>query len=65
MTTPTLLAQGLAFPEGPVVMPDGSLVVTEIAAGCLTRIAGGKALRLADTGCTSNHRRIQAPCPAS
>ena len=50
MTTPTLLAQGLAFPEGPVVMPDGSLVVTEIAAGCLTRIAGGKALRLANTG---------------
>jgi sugar lactone lactonase YvrE len=46
-----VLAEGLAFPEGPLVMPDGSLVVTEIARGCLTRIdRAGKATRLADTG---------------
>jgi len=45
------LAEGLGFPEGPVVMPDGSVVVTEIAAGCLTRIApDGSVSRLADTG---------------
>lgn len=45
------LTEGLGFPEGPVVMPDGSVVVTEIAAGCLTRIApDGSASRLADTG---------------
>lgn len=46
----TLLADGLAFPEGPVVMPDGSIVVTEIARGCLTRVANGRTYRLADTG---------------
>ncbi len=34
----TLLADGLAFPEGPVMMDDGSVIVTEIAAGRLTRI---------------------------
>ncbi len=50
MTGQIILAERLAFPEGPVVMPDGSLVVTEIAAGCLTRIVGGKSYRLADTG---------------
>jgi gluconolactonase len=32
------LASGLRFPEGPVVLPDGSLLVVEIAAGRLTRI---------------------------
>lgn len=45
------IAEGLGFPEGPVVMPDGSVVVTEIAAGCLTRIdPNGTVSRLADTG---------------
>ncbi|MDZ7603810.1 MAG: SMP-30/gluconolactonase/LRE family protein [Hoeflea sp.] len=45
------LAEGLGFPEGPVVMPDGSVVVTEIAAGCLTRIGpDGSVSRLAETG---------------
>lgn len=34
-----ILAEDLRFPEGPVVMPDGAVVVVEIAAGCLTRIA--------------------------
>src|SRR5262245_32285224 len=33
------VATGLRFPEGPVVLPDGSLLVVEIAAGALTRIA--------------------------
>jgi len=32
------LARGLRFPEGPVVLPDGSLLVVEIAAGRLTRV---------------------------
>ena len=51
MTGQIILAERLAFPEGPVVMPDsGSLVVTEIAAGCLTRIVGSKSYRLANTG---------------
>lgn len=33
-----LVADGLRFPEGPVVMPDGSIIMVEIAAGRLTRI---------------------------
>ncbi|WP_037492181.1 SMP-30/gluconolactonase/LRE family protein, partial [Sphingobium indicum] len=33
-----VVAEGLKFPEGPVWLPDGSVVVVEIAAGQLTRI---------------------------
>jgi gluconolactonase len=33
-----VLAEGLAFPEGPVLMPDGSVVVAEIRAGRLSRV---------------------------
>ena len=33
-----LVADGLRFPEGPVVMPDGSIILVEIASGILTRI---------------------------
>lgn len=32
------LARGLRFPEGPVWLPDGSVIVVEIAAGRVTRI---------------------------
>jgi gluconolactonase len=35
-----LAAEGLAFPEGPVVMPDGSVIVVELAAGRITRCWG-------------------------
>ena len=38
MTEPTTLATGLKFPEGPIAMPDGSVILVEIAAGVLTRI---------------------------
>jgi gluconolactonase len=33
-----ILARGLGFPEGPVAMPDGSVVLTEINGGRITRI---------------------------
>lgn len=33
-----LIATGLQFPEGPVALPDGSVLVVEIAAGRLTRV---------------------------
>src|SRR5438876_10774917 len=33
------LAEGLQFPEGPVALADGSVLLVEIAAGALTRIA--------------------------
>jgi len=29
----TTIATGLHFPEGPVAMPDGSIILVEIAAG--------------------------------
>lgn len=45
-----ILAEDLAFPEGPVVMPDGSIVVTEIGRGCLTHVINGRKSTLADTG---------------
>lgn len=49
------LATDLAFPEGPVVMPDGSVVVTEMAKGCLTRVGrDGKVSVLADLGGSPN-----------
>lgn len=32
------VADGLRFPEGPVAMPDGSIILVEIAAGRVTRI---------------------------
>lgn len=34
----TEIAAGLRFPEGPVAMPDGSVVLVEIAAGRITRV---------------------------
>ncbi len=34
-----VIATGLRFPEGPVALPDGSVLVTEIAGGALTRVS--------------------------
>ena len=33
-----VIAEGLFFPEGPLVLPDGSVVVVEVGGGVLTRI---------------------------
>ena len=33
-----IVASNFAFPEGPVVMPDGAVILTEIAGRCCTRI---------------------------
>ncbi len=33
-----IVAEDLAFPEGPVAMADGSIILTEIARGQITRI---------------------------
>jgi gluconolactonase len=33
-----VVAEGLAFPEGPVAMPDGSVIVCEVRAGRLSRV---------------------------
>jgi len=34
----TDITDGLRFPEGPVAMPDGSVLVTELGRGCITRV---------------------------
>ena len=39
--TPEIVATGLRFPEGPVPMADGSVLLVEIARGTLTRVASG------------------------
>ena len=36
-----IIASGLQFPEGPVAMPDGSILVVEIARETLSRVLPG------------------------
>ncbi|MBL8650535.1 MAG: SMP-30/gluconolactonase/LRE family protein [Sphingopyxis sp.] len=46
-----LIASGLRFPEAPVVMDDGSVIVVEIERGCITRCwPGGKKEVIATPG---------------
>ncbi len=44
------LASGLRFPEGPIAMPDGSVVLVEIARQTLTRVWNGKSEVIAKLG---------------
>jgi gluconolactonase len=44
------IASGLRFPEGPIAMPDGSVVLVEIARQTLTRVWNGKAEVIATLG---------------
>ena len=45
------VASGLLFREGPVMLPDGEMLVVEIARGTITRIGkGGKTTVLATPG---------------
>ena len=53
--TPTMkyrtITHGLLFPEGPIAMPDGSVLLVEIARGTLTRVyPDGRREIVADTG---------------
>src|SRR5215471_12380476 len=46
-----ILADGLRFPEGPVAMPDGSIVLVEIERETISRVsADGRVSVLAETG---------------
>jgi gluconolactonase len=45
-----VLAEGLQFPEGPIAMPDGSVILVEIAGGTLTRVWNGKVEVICDLG---------------
>src|SRR5215813_6162477 len=45
------IASGLQFPEGPIAMPDGSVLLVEIKRGTLSRVTpNGKIEVVADTG---------------
>jgi len=45
------IASGLRFPEGPIAMPDGSVILVEIARGTLTRVMpDGKLHVIAELG---------------
>ena len=45
------IAEGLLFPEGPISMPDGSVILVEIARGTLTRVhKTGRTEVIADLG---------------
>ena len=51
----TEIIGGLAFPEGPVWLPDGSLIVVELAAGTISRITpDGKKHLIAKPGGSPN-----------
>jgi gluconolactonase len=51
MSEPREIASGLQFPEGPVAMPDGSVLLTEIKRGTISRVtADGKVEVVAETG---------------
>jgi gluconolactonase len=51
MTDVTEIASGLQFPEGPIAMPDGSVVLVEIARGTLSRVSpNGEITVIADCG---------------
>src|SRR5256885_1825876 len=46
-----LVTEGLRFPEGPIAMADGSVILTEIEGQALTRVTpDGKKTTVAQTG---------------
>jgi gluconolactonase len=45
-----IVAEGLRFPEGPIAMEDGSVILVEIARGALTRCWNGKTEVIANIG---------------
>ncbi len=45
-----ILAEGLKFPEGPIVLPDGAVILVEIDAGVLSRIWNGGREVVAELG---------------
>ncbi len=45
-----VVCEGLQFPEGPIVMPDGSVICVEIKRGTLSRVWNGKRETVAELG---------------
>ena len=51
MSAFTTITEDLLFPEGPIAMPDGSIILVEIARGTLTRVLpNGQKEIIAETG---------------
>jgi len=50
MQEPEIIAEGLAFPEGPVVMADGSVIVVETFGGRITRCWNGRKETICEIG---------------
>ena len=50
MTNYRVEVEGLRFPEGPIAMPDGSVLLVEIERGTLSRVADGKIEVVAEPG---------------
>src|SRR5688572_3917420 len=50
MKNARVLAEGLRFPEGPVAMDDGSVIVTELIGKKLTRVAPDGTLYCTNSG---------------
>ncbi len=49
-----IIAEGLVFPEGPVVMADGSVIVVETDAGRVTRCWNGRKETICEPGGGAN-----------
>ncbi len=59
MSEITEITDGLRFPEGPVAMADGSVVVVELGGGCITRVfPDGKKETVATPGGSPNGAAI-------
>ena len=43
-------AEGLGFPEGPIIMPDGSVILVEIRRGTISRVWNGRTEVIATPG---------------
>jgi gluconolactonase len=54
MTSDHVIATGFSFPEGPCFDQEGVLHVVELAAGCVSRVVGGKRIVLAELGGSPN-----------
>lgn len=50
MSSIEIIAEGLQFPEGPIAMPDGSVILVEIKRQTLTRVWNGKSEVIAHLG---------------
>ncbi|MGH2726540.1 MAG: SMP-30/gluconolactonase/LRE family protein [Actinomycetota bacterium] len=57
---PRVIVTGLGFPEGPVFLGNGEVVVTEIRGQCLTRCSEGSSTVIAMTGGGPNGATIDA-----